>query len=109
MLPLMRATSSRPRATMSPIFIFDHCCYIFKISQSFIYNFFKHYIFFSCVYTGCYSDPVACGALNLGVAAGGAGHKPGSPPGPRFHQSLSSVSCVSTVSKLLLSTGKGTP
>ncbi len=30
--------------------------------------------------------PVACGAINLTVAAGGEGHKPTPPPGPRFHE-----------------------
>jgi hypothetical protein len=53
--------------------------------------------------------PGACGAPILTVAAGGGGPQLAVPPGPRFHQSLSSVSSVSTVSRLLLSTGKGIP
>jgi hypothetical protein len=64
--------------------------------------------FFSCVYTGYYSDPVPA-ALKAEGAAGGGGPAIAPPPGPRFHQSLSSVSCVSCVSTLLLSTGKGIP
>src|SRR4028119_1902130 len=85
MLPLMRATSSRPRATMSPIFIFYHCCYRFKISQFFIYSLLKGYIFFSCVYTGCYSDPVACGAPEFWVSRpGGRAINPAPPPAHVF-------------------------
>src|SRR4028118_1528065 len=45
----------------------------------------------------------ACGAPILTVVAGGGGPQLAVPPGPRFHQSLSSVS---SVSRLLLSTGK---
>ena len=92
--------------------IFDFC-YTFKNSYtslpiSFLLLFFIFFLVFIQGITGYYSDPVACGAYILGVAAGGADHSP-APPGPRFHQSLSSVSSVSSVSRLLLSTGKGTP
>ena len=61
------------------------CCYRFKISQFFIYSLLKDYIFFSCVYTGYYSDPVACGALKFWVSRpGGRAINPAPPPAHVF-------------------------
>ena len=38
--------------------------------------------------------PGACGALILTVVAGGGGHSPAAPPGPRFHLANRLASCL---------------
>jgi hypothetical protein len=75
--------------------------------KSFLYNTSRHLFIFCFVFIpGITQTLLPAAPVNSGCRGrGGGGHRPAT-PGPRFHQSLSSVSCVS---KLLLSAGKGTP
>jgi len=77
-VPFIRSPRPQPLPAVSVSFLFHNQVFCISCHRTFnacnwLYSTLLAYflLFFSCVYTGCYSDPVACGAPILEVAAGG--------------------------------------
>ena len=76
--PFIRSSRPQPLPAVSVSFSFHNQVFFLSCHKTlnacnWLYSTLLAYflLFFSCVYTGCYSDPVACGAGNSEGAAGG--------------------------------------
>jgi len=91
-VPFIRSPRPQPLPTVFVSFLFHNqvffiLCYRTLKACNWLYSALLAYFFtfFSCVYTGCYSDPVACGARKFWVSRpGGRAINPAPPPAHVF-------------------------
>ena len=91
-VPFIRSPRPQPLPAVSVSFLFHNQVFFLSCHKTlkacnWLYSTLLAYflLFFSCVYTGCYSDPVACGAPKFWVSRpGGKGHNQLTPPAHVF-------------------------